>query len=239
MIGRDARILLHLLRGQPRHGSLAERLEGFYAPQAEDYDRFRERLLHGRDELIERLATPAGARVVELGAGTGHNLRYFGPRLAELEQIDLVDLCPALLEQARQRSAALPKVRVIEADASRYRPEAPVDRVYCSYSLSMMPNWDEVIENALAMLRPGGLLGVVDFYVSDAAGHPGRVRHGRFERLFWPRWFAHDGVHLGPERLGRLCERLPDHQLSERRAAVPYLPGLRVPYYLFVGQRQG
>jgi len=31
---------------------------------------------------------------------------------------------------------------------------------------------------------------------------------------------------------------LPQHELSVRRARVPYLPGLRVPYYLFLGHKQ-
>jgi len=99
VIGADLRTLLRLLRGHPRRGS-----------QAHHYDAFCERLLPGRRALIERLAVPAGARVVELGGGTGRNLAFFGPRLAELERFDLVDLCPALLEQARKRTARLPNV---------------------------------------------------------------------------------------------------------------------------------
>jgi S-adenosylmethionine-diacylgycerolhomoserine-N-methlytransferase len=89
----DARILLHLLRGQSRRGSHAERLNAFYAPQAASYDDFRERLLHGRRELIETLAPRAGERFVELGAGTGRNLLFLGEHLAGLEEITLVDLC--------------------------------------------------------------------------------------------------------------------------------------------------
>ena len=41
--GTDARVLLQLLRGQPRRGSQAERLQAFYGPQARGYDAFRER----------------------------------------------------------------------------------------------------------------------------------------------------------------------------------------------------
>jgi len=98
VIGADLRTLLRLLRGHPRRCSQAERLQAFYGPQAHHYDAFRERLLPGRRALIERLAVPAGARVVEIGGGTGRNLAFFGPRLAKLERFDLVDLCPALLE---------------------------------------------------------------------------------------------------------------------------------------------
>jgi S-adenosylmethionine-diacylgycerolhomoserine-N-methlytransferase len=233
----DARVLWALLRGQSRRGSHAERLQAFYAPQASRYDYFRERLLHGRRELIADLAPTPGARVVELGAGTGRNLDFFGDRLATFGHVDLVDLCPALLAQARTRTAAMRNVAVVEADVTDWRPDEPVDVVYFSYALTMIPDWRGAIDNAIAMLRPGGRLGVVDFYVSMAAGGPGRVRHGLPTRVFWPRWFGHDGVHLDPAHLAYLMARLPDHSLHEKRAPVPYLPGLRVPHYRFVGRK--
>lgn len=233
----DAQVLLRLLRGQPRRGTLAERLQAFYAPQAAHYDAFRERLLHGRAELMERLAPPPGALVVELGAGTGRNLDFLGERLPALARVDLVDLCPALLEQAYQRTRGLPNVRVIEGDAVHYRPQEPVDCVYFSYALTMIPDWEGALHNALAMLRPGGSLGVVDFYVSEPAPAPGLCRHGPLTRWFWPRWFGHDGVHPNPAHLPALRRMLPEHRLTEHRAPVPYLPGVRVPWYCFVGHR--
>ncbi len=232
----EAQVLLRLLRGQPRHGTHAERLEAFYRPQAEHYDTFRERLLHGRAELMERLAPRPGAHAIELGAGTGRNLEFLGERLPTLGSVELVDLCPALLEQARRRTRHLTNVRVVEADATAYRPAWPADLVYFSYSLTMIPDWRGALCNALAMLAPGGTLGVVDFYVSDPNPAPGLQRHGPLTRGFWPRWFAHDGVHPNPAHLSALRALLPDHELSEHRAPVPYLPGLRVPYYVFVGR---
>ena len=119
----DARTLVQLARGSAARGSQAERLEAFYRPQAAHYDTFRERLLHGREDLIRRLAPPPGATVVELGGGTGRNLEYFGPRLRSFARVEVVDLCPALLEQARRRCARWPDVAVVvEADATAYRP---------------------------------------------------------------------------------------------------------------------
>ncbi len=232
----EAQVLWRMIRGQPRDGTLQERLTAFYGPQAEYYDAFRERLLHGRAELMARLAPPPGAKVIELGAGTGRNLGFLSGRLSTLESVDLVDLCPALLEQARRRTQGLPNVRVVEADALTYRPGYLVDLVYFSYSLTMIPDWEGALRNALALLKPGGVLGVVDFYVSERNPPPGLVRHGALTRWFWPRWFAHDGVRLHPSHLRTLRRLLPDHDLTEQRAPVPYLPGLRVPYYLFVGR---
>jgi S-adenosylmethionine-diacylgycerolhomoserine-N-methlytransferase len=237
LLATDARVLWQLLRGQSRVGSHAERLQAFYGPQASRYDAFRERLLQGRRELIDSLDPPAAGRVVEMGGGTGRNLLFFGDRLAGFERIDLVDLCPALLDQARRRTASMANVHIVEADAVQWRPQRPVDLVYFSYSLTMIPDWRGAIDNAIAMLKPGALLGVVDFYVSDAKGGPGRAHHGAFTRRFWPRWFGHDGVRLDPDHLRYLRFALPDHALAEACTPLPYLLGLRVPYYRFVGRK--
>jgi S-adenosylmethionine-diacylgycerolhomoserine-N-methlytransferase len=232
----DVQVLASLVRGQPRTGSHAERLQAFYAPQAARYDAFREGLLHGRRELIDWMDPPPGARVVELGGGTGRNLDLLGDRLNGLASLELVDLCPALLAQARVRTRGLSNVRTVEADATTYRPAQPVDLVYFSYSLTMIPDWRAALDNALGMLRTGGTLGVVDFYISERDPAPGLARHGALSRWFWPRWFGHDGVRPNPAHLSALRRLLPDHQLREHLAPVPYLPGLRVPYYVFVGR---
>lgn len=235
----DARILLQFALGQRGRGSHAERLQRFYAPQAHRYDAFREGLLHGRRSLIEALAPPPGARVVELGGGTGRNLDFLGPRLLSLEHMDIVDLCPALLAQAQERATRWPGVvRTILADACSYRPAHPVDCVYFSYSLSMIPDWRAALDNAIGMLRPGGLIGAVDFHVSRAAPPAGFAKHGRLARTLWPRWFAHDGVRLDPEHLHALAQRADTLVMQENLARLPYLPGLRVPYYLFVGRKR-
>lgn len=233
----DIGILRQMLRGMPRDLTHAQRLEAFYAPQAAHYDAFRERLLHGRRELIGSLPLPDGAHVVELGGGTGRNVEFFGEKRARIARIDVVDLCPALVEQARLRGAGDERFHVTLADATTWRPAQPVDCVYLSYALTMIPDWRAAVSNAYAMLKPGGVLGVVDFYISEKNPAPGLVRHGPLTRRFWPAWFGHDGVRLTPDPLAELRALLPEHRLDECRAPVPYLPLLRVPYYRFVGTK--
>jgi len=40
----------------------------------------------------------------------------------------------------------------------------PFDKIFFSYSISMIPVWRESIQNALQNLKPGGELFIVDFY---------------------------------------------------------------------------
>ena len=235
----DLAVIRQLLRGEPRHGEHKDRLERFYAPQADAYDRFRERLLHGRKELIDDLPVGAGDHVVELGGGTGRNLEFFGERLRSFGSLTVVDLCQPLLEQARARCAAQgwDNVTCVEADATRFGPSRPVDAVYLSYSLTMIPDWFAAIDNALAMLRPGGVIGVVDFYVSRKHPASGLKRHGLFHRTFWPLWFGHDGVRPNPDHLPYLLAHTQPVSLVESQARVPYLPGLRCPHYRYIGRK--
>ncbi len=233
----DARVLLALARGASRTGSHAEKLQRFYAPQAETYDAFRERLLHGRQELVDLLPVVAQGRMVELGAGTGRNLEFFGPRLEQFARVEAIDLCPALLDVARRRWARLSNVRVVEADATRYVPSRPVDVAYFSYALTMIPDWRAAIDNALAILRPGGMLGVVDFHLPAPYDDEGRLSRRARANRFWRAWFAHDGVHLSQEHLPYLRSRLAVEICLERAGPVPYLPWLRVPYYILVGRK--
>ncbi|MBX3652121.1 MAG: methyltransferase domain-containing protein [Burkholderiales bacterium] len=231
-ITAELRTLWQMARGAGDGGSHAERLERFYRPQAGHYDSFRERLLHGRRELVELLDPPEGAVVIELGAGTGRNAEHFGARLLDFSHVELVDLCPALLEQARRRWAQQPRVRIIEADAVTYRPLQPADCVYFSYSLTMIPEWRAALANALAMLKPGGLLGVVDFDLPR-----GDCIADRCACEFWRRWFAHDGVHLDRAHVDTLRQVTQTQLLRESTAALPWLPGLRMPYYLYLGRK--
>ncbi len=234
----DLRVITALLRGMPREGDHQSRLEGFYAQQADDYDRFRERLLPGRAELYASLALPPGAVLVELGGGTAAGLRHIGPRIHELGHVHVVDLCPSLLARARQRSAEHQWTTVTchQGDATQWQPPHPVDAVVLSYALTMMPTWEAILANSIAMLRPGGRLAIVDFHLSSPERRVGRAYHHRLRRWFWRRWFAHDGVHLGHARLDAVMAVTEPVELLESDVRMPWLP-LSVPYYRYVGTR--
>lgn len=225
----DARVLVKLLRGHPKGDNHAANLEAFYGGQAEHYDAFRERLLPGRRELYAGLTIAPGYRLVELGAGTGRNLAWLGERVADLARADLVDLCDPLLGQARQRWQGHGNIACHRADACTWQPEAPADIVVLAYSLTMIPDWRAALANALAMLRPGGQLAVVDFTLT--------VEQHAVTRSFWRAWFGHDGVRPDLAHLPALQSTLPEHRTTVANARLPYLPGIAMPYYRFHGRK--
>jgi S-adenosylmethionine-diacylgycerolhomoserine-N-methlytransferase len=233
--------LWHLLAARVRGTTHQERLESFYSGQADGYDDFRRKLLHGRREMIEALPIAAGGAWVDIGAGTGANAEFLGDRIALLKQVYQVDLCGPLLKVARDRAAerGWSNVATVEADATSYVPPQPVDLVTFSYSLTMIPDWFAAIENAFRMLKPGGTIGVVDFYVSRKYPEAKHVRHRWSTRVFWSTWFAFDNVFLSGDHLPFLERRFETLRLEERRGKVPFLPLARAPYYIYLGRKPG
>lgn len=234
----DMRILWSLLRGQ-RGNSHRERLESFYEGQADEYDRFRKKLLHGRQELIDRI--PAAGHLIEFGGGTGCNLLSFGNRLRGFSCVELVDLCQPLLDIAHKRCEqdGWERVCPLLADACTWQSQrGQADCCLFSYSLTMIPNWFAAIDNALAQLKPGGIIAVVDFHLARKHPDHGLTRHSGWTRHFWPWWFSRDGVRPNQDLLPYLRAHSQEEHRLESRGSIPYLPGLRVPWFSYIGVKK-
>lgn len=218
----------------------AARVESFYQGQAENFDNFRQRLLHGRREMFAAIPAPQGGVWVDMGGGTGWNIEQLGPRIEGLAKAYIVDFSPSMLKVAKQRIErhGWKNVEAVQADAITFRPpESPADVVTFSYSLSMIPDWFAAIENAWSILKPGGLIGAIDFYVSRKNPDPGLLRHGFSGRSFWPSFFSLNDVFPSPDHLPYLRRRFTQVLCSEARGRMPYLPLLRAPYYTFIGKK--
>jgi S-adenosylmethionine-diacylgycerolhomoserine-N-methlytransferase len=240
-ITADIRTLYHLAVSPIRGATHAARLESFYGRQAADYDTFRQRLLPGREEMIRLLDFPERGVWVDLGGGTGANLSFARERLDQLAHVYVVDLCPPLLEIAdrRIRENGWTNVSTIFADATTYAPLDAADVVTFSYSLTMIPDWFAAVDQAWRALKPGGLIGVVDFHVSRKYADTGRASHSWMTRSLLPLWFGSDNVHLSPDHLPYLERRFRSIALKEGHTRLPWFPVVRVPYYVFIGCKEG
>jgi S-adenosylmethionine-diacylgycerolhomoserine-N-methlytransferase len=166
-----------------------------YRHQRYIYNATRKYYLLGRDRLIADIGARDDARVLEIGCGTGRNLiltarRYPGARCFG------IDLSTEMLETAAgaiARAGLASRIRIAQGDATEFDPVAlfgtdQFDRIFISYSLSMIPPWQRVIDKAMAHLAPGGELRIVDF------GGQERLP-AVFRRLLW-RWLQ--AFHVTP-----------------------------------------
>ncbi|QKD03132.1 class I SAM-dependent methyltransferase [Mesorhizobium loti] len=150
--------------------SHAELMDGVYRWQRHIYDLTRKYYLLGRDRLIEGLEIPAGGTVLELGCGTGRNIILAARRYPDAHFFGL-DISAEMLETAAKaidREGLSDRVTLARGDATDFDAGAlygieRFDRVFVSYSLSMIPGWEKTVSAALAALSPSGSLHIVDF----------------------------------------------------------------------------
>lgn len=238
----ELKTLYHLLARPMRGKDHATRMENFYRGQADTYDDFRDRMLHGRRELYSSIPAPPGGTWVDLGGGTARSLEFVGPNLAQLNRVYVVDVSQAMLEVGRQRAARCKwtNVEFVHADAIHFRPpEGLADVVTLSYSLTMIPDWRAAIATAAAILKPGGTVGVVDFYVSSNTPDPGLTRHGWLTRLLWPAWFGRGGLIISSEQVSVLRSHFDSVDFREIMGKIPYVLFPLAPFYRFVGRTRG
>jgi S-adenosylmethionine-diacylgycerolhomoserine-N-methlytransferase len=148
----------------------AELMDGVYRWQRHIYDLTRKYYLLGRDRLIDGLDVPQDGTVLELGCGTGRNIALAARRYPDARFFGL-DISAEMLETATAaiaREGLADKVKLARGDATDFDAKdlfgiEHFDRVFVSYSLSMIPDWEKTVTAALAALAPGGSLHVVDF----------------------------------------------------------------------------
>ncbi|MFW5856732.1 MAG: class I SAM-dependent methyltransferase [Planctomycetota bacterium] len=184
-----------------RHQALMDRM---YRYQRFVYDGTRKYYLLGRDRLIREMDLTPGARVLEVGCGTARNLVALARRAPDADLYGL-DLCREMLRTAerklaRRGLAGRVTLRCAGAEAFHYRTtfglERPFDAVFFSYALSMIPPWREALSTAVANVRPGGDLYIVDFW--DQGGLP------TWFRALLTRWLAAFHVRHEPALLAAL-----------------------------------
>ena len=223
-----------------------DRLESFYKNQAELYDGYRARMLHGRKPMMTRLFVERERKgqvvMVDLGGGTGANIEFLASAIEDgwFKKVVVLDLAPSLCEVARKRAAAKwpDTVSVICGDACNTKQKGlpaagTCDIVTISYALVMIPDWKAAVQNALRLLRVGGHLCVCDFTVLPDQGQ------WEVAQRFWTRTFASDHVHLSHEHRQYLKEVTSEVYEETGFGGLPYTPPmLRAAWYAYVGLKR-
>lgn len=157
-------------------GTHAAQMDRTYRWMRHVYDVTRPFFLMGRAAARAAVANRTPGAVLEIGVGTGRNLRGLANALPNAHLTGL-DISALMLETAGRkisRAGLGGRVRLIEGDATALPPDLSADVVLMSYALSMIPDWREALRQARGALTSSGALVLVDF--GTGSGLPGPAR---------------------------------------------------------------
>src|SRR5438046_8812150 len=157
------------------------------------YDLLFRRVFYPRiARVIRSLAVEPGARVLELGVGTGLSLDAYPSHC----QVTGIDLAPDLLERAQDKvnGNAWRHLALEQGDALNLKfPDDSFDYVMAFHVVSVVPDPDRMMSEARRVCRPGGTITIVNHFRSP------KPAIARLQRTIDPvtRWLGWTTLHLG------------------------------------------
>ena len=138
-----------------------------YSEYALLYDKTFGKLFYDRIRLVvESLKIPSGARILELGVGTGTSFPAY-PRHCEVIGIDLA---ADMLAQARAKIAknTWHHLQVKEMNALNLTfPDNSFDYVTAFHTVTVVPDPIRMLAEAKRVCRPGGKIVIINHFTTD------------------------------------------------------------------------
>jgi S-adenosylmethionine-diacylgycerolhomoserine-N-methlytransferase len=202
----------------------AAKMQGYYRLHAYLYDWTRWSFLFGRRRVLDWLPFHRADKitVMEIGCGTGHNLKALASRYYKAKLIG-VDISADMLDVADKKLAHLDNALSLQQKAygtegvSFGSENKKADVVLFSYCLTMVnPNWENLIQQAKQDLAEGGMIAVVDFHDSPWA--------------WFKKWMGLNHVRMDAHLLPFLEAHFKTVKLEKRKAY-----GGLWQYFVFIG----
>jgi ubiquinone/menaquinone biosynthesis C-methylase UbiE len=134
------------------------------------------------DPVRAEVVGGAAGRVLEIGAGTGLNFRFYRPGV----DVTAIEPARALRAEAERRAASLPSgaaVRVVDARAEALPFDAgSFDAVVVTFVLCSVDEVARALGEVRRVLRPGGTLRLAEHVVAE------RRTTARVQRALQPIW---------------------------------------------------
>ena len=152
----------------------------YYDKFSKVYDIFSPKTYYhkARTRAIRSLALSPGQTVLNVPCGTGQNFGYLQQFLQHRGQIIGVDLSAGMLQKAQNKinkynwdNISLIQEDVLQLDEAwlvsltQDGKVVTIDAILCDLGLSGFPAWQQVINNLIAILKPGGTIVIMDWYM--------------------------------------------------------------------------
>lgn len=203
---------------EPKRADLDNRaVEKAYARWAPFYDVVFDKVMAAGRRAAAEAAMRVGPRILDVGIGTGLELRYFRAAAS----VTGVDLSEPMLRKARERVQAGSMQHVIGLcvmDAARLGfADETFDVVVAPYVITVVPHPEATLDELMRVVRPGGEVVLVNHIGAE-----------RGPRAAFERWLARQTHHIGwrPEfpwaRIADWCANRREVELAERRHVQPF-----------------
>ncbi len=139
-----------------------------YSDLAPFYDKIFGKIFYSRlSHVIKALKLPRGAKVLELGVGTGTSFPAYPVHC----EVIGVDLAPDMLAHARTkiRNNGWTHLKVLKMDALHLDfPDDSFDYIMAFHVVTVVPDPIRMMEEAQRVCRPGGRIVIVNHFTSES-----------------------------------------------------------------------
>jgi ubiquinone/menaquinone biosynthesis C-methylase UbiE len=176
--------------------------------------------------MLDRIGVAHGWRCLDLGCGPGGILELLSERAGATGQVVGLDADPAFLDHARARATerGLLNVEFVRGDAYRSDlPRGTFDLVHVRFVGSTVGRPDDLLAEAMALARPGGIVAFQEPDISTLKCYPPHPAWDRLTQLL-EQVFVAGGSDV---RLGQRLYQLARHAGLEDVQYRPFLVGFR------------
>lgn len=200
-------------------------MNNYYKYQVNYYDAYRFKMLHGKLPMLYSINYKFNDDILIVAGGTGDILEYIKVYVNKCNSITIIDICDHMIDYAEKRvkKNKWDNVTCICQNALDINTLFKYDTVIISYSLTMIPEWKNVIDISIDCLKSGGQLAVADFTFTE-------TQYQLTKHLF-NFIFSFSYINVNPAHILYLQDKLKTQYLRRDYGSFPNLPGIYCPYY--------
>ncbi len=142
-----------------------QRMDRYYRFHSVIYDLTRWSFLFGRQQIVDLAGAqcPDPKRILEVGCGTGNNLKRLHGAFPDA-QLTGLDISAPMLRVAANKCGHIPNLKLIHTAYDRALDPNTFDLILFSYVLSMVnPGFEDCLSASRRDLKDGGIIAIADF----------------------------------------------------------------------------
>lgn len=165
---------------QDKNRDKQSRATEYYNKFSKVYDYLSPKIYYhkARNQAVKELYLKEGMSVLNVPVGTGQNFEYFQQYLKNTGTIIGIDISPGMLEKAELKTKKHHwsnielfncDVLAINETLAEDNRELAFSAILCDLGLSGFPNWEDIIDNLITMLKPEGRIVIMDWYIPHSS----------------------------------------------------------------------